>query len=61
MLSRLLFTSTILEWNKFDRKKQQSSTLLTFLNSLLKIGWPTSKPIDNIYITPMVNTNLDGE
>ena len=32
------FQSTMLEWNKLDRKIRQSSTLLTFRNSLLKIG-----------------------
>ena len=32
------FPSTILEWNKLGRKIRQSSTLLTFRNSLLKIG-----------------------
>ena len=43
------FPSTILEWNKLDRKIRQSSTLLTFRNSLLKMGRPTPKPIYNIH------------
>ena len=41
------FPSTILEWNKLYRKIRQSSTLLTFRNFLLKIGWPEPKPNPN--------------
>ena len=41
--------STILEWNKLERKIRQSSTLLTFRNSLLKIGRPVPKPVYNIH------------
>ena len=43
------FPSTILEWNKLERKIRQSSTLLTFRNSLLKIGRPAPKPVYNIH------------
>ena len=43
------FPSTILEWNKLERKIRQSSTLLTFRNSLLKIGRPVPKPVYNIH------------
>ena len=35
------FPSAILEWKKLDRKIRQSSPLLTFRNSPLKIGQPT--------------------
>ena len=38
------FPSTILEWNKLDRKIRQSSTLLTFRNSLLRIGGQYTEP-----------------
>ena len=44
MVSSTLFPSTILEWNKLDRKIGQSSTLLTFRNSLLKIGGQYTEP-----------------
>ena len=37
------FPSTILEWNKLERNIRQSSTLLTFRSSLLKIGRPVLK------------------
>ena len=37
------FPSTLLEWNKLDLKIQQSKTLLTFWNALIKIGRPISK------------------
>ena len=43
------FPSTILEWNKLERKIRQSSTLLSFRNSLLKIGRPVPKPVYNIH------------
>ena len=43
------FPSAILEWNKLDRKIRQSSTLLTFRNSQLKIRRPTPKPVYNIH------------
>ena len=43
------FPSTILEWNKSERKIRQSSTLLTFRISLLKIGRPVPKPVYNIH------------
>ena len=49
MLSSILcFLFTILEWKKLDRKIQQPSTMLTFRNSLLKIGRPAHKPVYNI-------------
>ena len=41
--------STILEWNKLERKIRQSSTLLTFRNSLLKIGRHAPKLVYNIH------------
>ena len=37
------FPSTLLESNKLDLKIQQSKTLLTFWNALIKIGRPISK------------------
>ena len=40
------FPSTILAWNKLERKIRQSSTLLT---SLLKIGRPVPKPVYNMH------------
>ena len=43
------FLSKILEWNKLDRKIRQSSILLTFRNSLVKIGRPAPKPVYNIH------------
>ena len=43
------FPSTILEWNKLERKIRQSSILLTFRNSLWKIGRPASKSVYNIH------------
>ena len=44
------FPSTILEWNKLDRKIRQSRTTnLFFRNALLKIGRPTPKPVYNIH------------
>ena len=42
------FPSTILEWNKLDRRIRQSTTMLSFRNALLKIGRPTPKPVYNI-------------
>ena len=42
------FSSTILEWNKLDRRMQQSTTMLSFRNALLKIGRSTPKPVYNI-------------
>ena len=47
--STLFFPSIILEWNKLERKTQQCSTMLTFRNSLWKIGWPGPKPVYNIH------------
>ena len=43
------FPSTISEWNKLDLKIQQSKTLLTFQNALIKIGWPIPKPVYNVH------------
>ena len=43
------FLSTISEWNKLDLKIQQSKTLLTFRNALIKIGRPIPKPIYNVH------------
>ena len=45
----LFFPSTILEWNKLDRQTKQSSTLLTFRNSPLKIGQLAPKSVYNIH------------
>ena len=45
--SFFLSTSTILERNKLDRRIRQSATMLSFRNALLKIGWPTPKPVYN--------------
>ena len=44
------FPSTILEWNKLDRRIRQSTAMLSFRNALLKIGRPTPKPVSN-YLT----------
>ena len=44
-----LFLSTILEWNELDLKIRQSKTLLTFRNTLIKIGRPIVKPIYNVH------------
>ena len=38
------FPYAILEWNKLDKNIQQSKTIMSFRDSLLKIGWPTPKP-----------------
>ena len=35
------FLSTILEWNKLDRRIRQSTPMLSFRNALVKIGRPT--------------------
>ena len=43
------FPSTILEWNKLDRKIQQSATILSFRNALLKICRPTPKSVYKIH------------
>ena len=43
------FPYTILEWNKLDRNIQQSNTIMSIRNSLLKIGWHTLKPVYNNY------------
>ena len=43
------FPYTILEWNKLDKNIQQSKTLKSFRNSLLKIGRPAPKPVYNIH------------
>ena len=42
------FPYKLLEWNKHDRNKQQSKTIPSYRNSLLKIGRPTAKPSYNI-------------
>ena len=39
----------MLEWSKLDKNIQQSKTITSFRDSLLKIGWPTSKPAYNIH------------
>ena len=49
LMQVLFFSSAILEWNKLERKIRQSSTLLTFRNSFLKIGRPAPKPVYNIH------------
>ena len=41
--------STLLEWDKLDRRISQSTTMLIFKNALLKIGRPTSKPVYYIH------------
>ena len=43
------FPSKKLEWNKLERKIRQSSILLTFRNSLLKIGRHAPKPVYKIH------------
>ena len=45
--SFFLSPSTILERNKLDRRIRQSATVLSFRNTLLKIGRPTPKPVYN--------------
>ena len=47
--STLFFSSTIFEWNRSNRQIRQSLTLVTFRNSLLKIGQPTPRPVCNIH------------
>ena len=42
------FPYTILEWNKVDKNIQQSTTITSFRNFLVKIGQPTPKPVFNI-------------
>ena len=47
MFSRIpFFPSILLKWKKDDRKIQQSKTILSFRNSLLKIGPRSPKPAD---------------
>ena len=41
------FPYTILEWNKPYKNIQQSKTIMSIINYLLKIGWSTPKPIYN--------------
>ena len=41
--------STLLEWDKLDRRISQSTTMMIFKNALLKIGRPTSKPVYYIH------------
>lgn len=43
------FPSILLKWKKDDRKIQQSKTILSFRNSLLKIGPRSPKPADKRY------------
>ena len=43
------FPYTILEWNKLDKNIQQSKTIKSFRNFLLKIGRLTPKPVYNIH------------
>ena len=43
------FPYAILEWKKLDKNIQQSKTIKSYRNSLLKIGWPTPKPVFNIH------------
>ena len=45
----LFFQSTISEWNKLNLKIQQSKTLLTFRNALIKIERLIPKPIYNVH------------
>ena len=45
----LVFSSKILEQNNLDMKIRKFSTMLTFRNSLLKIGQPAPKPVYNIH------------
>ena len=40
-----IFPSAILEWNRIERKIQQSITMPSFRNSYLKTGRPTPKPV----------------
>ena len=44
-----LYPSLISEWNKLYLEIQQSKTLLTFQNDLIKIGRPIPKPIYNVH------------
>ena len=44
-----LFSSTISECNKLNLKMQQSKTLLTFRNALIKIGSSITKPMYNFH------------
>ena len=39
------FPYTTFEWNKQDKNIQQSKTIMSFRNSLLKTGQPTPKPV----------------
>ena len=43
------FPYTILEWNKLDKNIQQSKTIKSFRNYLLKIGRPTPKSVHDIH------------
>ena len=43
------FPTTILEWNKFDRRIWQSTVMLSLSNTLLNIERPTPKQIYNIH------------
>ena len=49
-ISNSFFPYTKLEWNELDKIIQQCKTIKSFRNSLLKIGWPTPKPVYNIHI-----------
>ena len=35
------------EWKRLDLKLRNSESLPYFRNTLLKVGWPTAKPIYN--------------
>ena len=39
----------ILEWNKLDKNIQQSKSIKSFRNFLLKTGRPTQKTVYNIH------------
>ena len=38
-----------MEWNRCDIQIRRSATLLSFRNSVLKVGQPTAKSIYNIH------------
>ena len=49
MYLSILSIYNLLEWNKLDKNIQQSKTIKSFGNSLLKIGWLTPKPVYNTH------------
>ena len=47
LFKKLFFSSTIIEWNKLDHNKINSSSFNIFRKSILKFIWPSTNSFSN--------------